>query len=181
MEFRIWGLGLGNGSDARGKPPRLAAETGARQVALHQHTSCSWARAESCSPSNIMGIILSGTGTPLPGGSSGGVPTPKGVGRKGGCKELAPTHNMHPAERDAGEGLRHRAAAGTLPLAGVRVGRRTKHGGSGRVQEDDYFVLLTFSQFLACSVVLLLAYATGRDLRACGVVRPAGAAPGYSG
>ena len=92
-----------------------------------------------------------------------------------------PTHNMHPAERDAGEGLRHRAAAGTLPLAGVRVGRRTKHGGSGRVQEDDYFVLLTFSQFLACSVVLLLAYATGRDLRACGVVRPAGAAPGYSG
>lgn len=86
---------------------------------------------------------------------------------------------MHPAERDAGEGLRHRAAAGTLPLAGVRVGRRTKHGGSGRVQEDDYFVLLTFSQFLACSVVLLLAYATGR--RACGVVRPAGAAPGYSG
>jgi len=123
-----------------------------------------------------------GTGTPLPGGSSGvTVPTPKGVGRKGGCKELAPTHNMHPAERDAGEGLRHRAAAGTLPLAGVRVGRRTKHGGSGRVQEDDYFVLLTFSQFLACSVVLLLAYATGRDLRACGVARPAGAAPGYSG
>ena len=176
MEFRIWGLGLGNGSDARGKPPRLAAETGARQVALHQHTSCSWARAESCSPSNIMGIILSCTQSREVLRSN-----PQGGWTRVVARSLAPHNNMHPAERDAGEGLRHRAAAGTLPLAGVRVGRRTKHGGSGRVQEDDYFVLLTFSQFLACSVVLLLAYATGRDLRACGVVRPAGAAPGYSG
>ncbi len=92
---------------------------------------------------------------------------------------------MDLAERNAGEGLRQRAAASTLPPAGVRVGRRAKWGGAardgGRVQEDDYFVMLTFSQFLVCAVVLLLAYATGGDLRACGVARSAGAAPEYSG
>jgi hypothetical protein len=71
-------------------------------------------------------------------------------------------------------GLRQRAvadtmaSAGTLPSEGVRVGRMkrlqatAKHGGDrGRVLEDDYFVLLTFPQFLLFTLVLLLAYATG--------------------
>lgn len=88
-------------------------------------------------------------------------------------------------EHGAGEGLRKRAAAGTMPPAGVRVGRRAKLGGSardgGRLQEDDYFVLLTFTQFLVFAVVLLLAYATGRDLDTRGLVLLVGFAPGYSG
>jgi len=62
-------------------------------------------------------------------------------------------------EAGGGQGLRQRAVGGTMASAGVRVGRRTKQGG--RFQEDDYFVLLTFPQFLVFSLVLLLAYATG--------------------
>jgi hypothetical protein len=45
-----------------------------------------------------------------------------------------------------------------LPILLPILGRG--HDG-GRFQEDDYFVLLTFQQFLVFSLVLLLAYATG--------------------
>jgi len=80
-----------------------------------------------------------------------------------------PGRAVEPAvEAGGGGGLRQRvvadtmASAGTLPSAGVRVGRRAKHcGDRGRVLEDDYFVLLTFPQFLLFTLGLLLAYATG--------------------